>query len=184
MQRKGSAYERTISVMLSKWWTNNERDDIFWRSSASGARATMRKKGGKSTANSVGDIMALDPIGQPLLDTFTIEVKRGYSDELVLIDLIDKPNKKNNKIILWWDKLLLECRENSTRPMLIFRRDRAQACVGLDYSLLSILYDDVGGEVPFNLSFSKIDLPVIMRLEEFLAWIPPTAIQRSNHVYG
>jgi len=41
---KGSSFEREICTILSKWWTNNERDDVFWRTAGSGARATTRSK--------------------------------------------------------------------------------------------------------------------------------------------
>lgn len=37
----------------------------------------MRARKGKRTAGSYGDICALDPIGEPLLNLFTIELKRG-----------------------------------------------------------------------------------------------------------
>jgi len=80
---KGSSFEREICVKLSKWWSKGlgleERDDIFWRSSQSGGRATQRRKSGKDTYGSQGDITAVDPIGTPLLKMFTIELKRGRS---------------------------------------------------------------------------------------------------------
>ena len=65
--------------MLSLWWSNGTRDDIFWRATQSGGRATQRAKSGKRTFGSYGDIAAVDPIGQPLVQLFTIELKRGRS---------------------------------------------------------------------------------------------------------
>lgn len=79
---KGSNFEREVCKRLSLWWTELEtkpRDDVFWRSSISGGRATVRAKTGKSTFGSYGDIAAVDPIGLPLLKLVTIELKRGYS---------------------------------------------------------------------------------------------------------
>lgn len=77
---KGSDFERVLCKQLSKWWSGAEaRDDIFWRSSQSGGRATQRLKSGKKTYGSYGDIAAVDPIGEPLLKLFTIELKRGSS---------------------------------------------------------------------------------------------------------
>lgn len=76
---KGSAFEREICKKLSLWWTGNARDDIYWRSSQSGGRATQRLKSGRSTFGSYGDIAFVDPIGEPLLRLFTIELKRGRS---------------------------------------------------------------------------------------------------------
>lgn len=77
--QKGSAFEREICKALSRWWTDGERDDVFWRSSQSGGRATQRAKKGQSTYGSYGDVAAVDPIGEPLLKVFTIELKRGRS---------------------------------------------------------------------------------------------------------
>ena len=95
---KGAKFEREISKALSRWWTEGERDDIFWRTSQSGGRATTRKKQGKSTKNQDGDICATDPIGQPLLDITTIELKVGYKSWNIkeLNDSIMR--EKNSKI--------------------------------------------------------------------------------------
>lgn len=76
---KGEGFEREISKDLSLWWSREERDDIFWRSSQSGGRAKSRAIAGLNTAYSYGDISFLDPIGKPLLERVVIEVKRGYT---------------------------------------------------------------------------------------------------------
>lgn len=76
---KGGEFERHICKTLSLWWTEQERDDVFWRSSQSGGRATQRLKQGKATFGSYGDIAAVDPIGIALTSVFTIECKRGSS---------------------------------------------------------------------------------------------------------
>lgn len=44
---KGSVFEREICKALGRWWTDGERDDIFWRTAGSGARATCRLERGK-----------------------------------------------------------------------------------------------------------------------------------------
>lgn len=75
---KGSAYERDFCKRLSLWFSGNRRDDIFWRSQNSGGRATQRKKTQQTTYGQSGDIQAVDPIGQPLMNLFTIELKKGY----------------------------------------------------------------------------------------------------------
>lgn len=87
---KGSQFERDICRELSLWWTAGESDAVFWRTPTSGARATTRSKAGKSTANQYGDVIATDPIGQPLLDALTIELKRGYN-KATIHDLLDTP---------------------------------------------------------------------------------------------
>lgn len=74
---KGSEFEREFAKRLGVWWGG--RDDIFWRSSNSGGRATVRRAGGLATAGQAGDIAATDPVGQPLVDLITFELKKGYS---------------------------------------------------------------------------------------------------------
>lgn len=76
---KGGEFEREIAKALSLWWTFEQRDDIFYRSQASGARFTSRWKRGKKTAYQSGDITCSDPDGQPLIDYFSIECKTGYA---------------------------------------------------------------------------------------------------------
>lgn len=78
---KGSCFERDICRQLSLWWTDGKRDDVFWRTAGSGARATNRfRRGNRSTYGQCGDVTATDPIGEALLKFFTIEIKKGYPD--------------------------------------------------------------------------------------------------------
>lgn len=84
---KGGEFERDIAKRLSEWWA--DREDVFWRTAGSGARATVRGKAGKQTAGQSGDICATDPIGQPLIDLITIECKRGYP-KAIIHDAIDR----------------------------------------------------------------------------------------------
>ena len=85
---KGSEFEREFCKDLSLWWTDQERDDIFWRSSNSGGRATVRAKVGRTTAGQYGDVAAIDFDGLPLLELMTMELKRGYSKNTIQ-DLVD-----------------------------------------------------------------------------------------------
>lgn len=78
---KGDDFERDVSRMLSLWWTEGKRDDIFWRTSASGGRATARAEyAGRQTKYEHGDVTFTDPVGKPLLDLAVIEAKRGYTN--------------------------------------------------------------------------------------------------------
>lgn len=126
---KGSNFEREICKKLSLWWTNNERDDVFWRTAGSGARATTRFKKGKKTAYEEGDIKATDPIGQPLMDLVSIELKRGYSKD-TLSDLIDKPkDSKPSMYEKFIEQAIRECKnqEDGKEWILIVKRDRRDA---------------------------------------------------------
>ena len=88
---KGSDFERRICKELSLWWTDGATDDVFWRTAGSGARAKTRAKTARDTFGQHGDIQATDPIGQPLIDVCSIELKCGYN-RLSLQDLIDLPD--------------------------------------------------------------------------------------------
>lgn len=78
-KKKGSAFERAICKTLSKWWTDGQRTDVFWRTQSSGGRATIRSRQGLSTHGQFGDVQASDPIGDPLIRVFMFELKHGYS---------------------------------------------------------------------------------------------------------
>ena len=98
---KGSQFEREICRLLSKWWTSSARDDIFYRTGASGGRATSRAVKGASTANSAGDVGYLDADGEPLLKAFTFELKKGYP-AVSIVRLIDNPLAVKSDNLAGW----------------------------------------------------------------------------------
>lgn len=95
---KGSSFERELCKALDKWWTGSEDEAVFWRSAQSGGRATTRSAKGKHTHGSYGDISAVSPIGEPLVDVFTLELKRGYTKHHIaeLFDLSDYHRENQN----------------------------------------------------------------------------------------
>jgi len=99
---KGSQFERDVCRALSEWWSNGTRDDVFWRSSQSGGRATSRAKKGKKTAGQAGDVAATDPDGFLFTRTFTVELKRGYNraDPMHLLDRTPKMAKQGFEAFL------------------------------------------------------------------------------------
>lgn len=133
---KGSGFEREISKLLSRWWSKGlgqpEREDIFWRSSQSGGRATQRRKKGKDTFGSYGDIAAVDPIGAPLIEMFTIELKRGDSHGCPF-ELIEC---EQSKVMKSWERVLMQTvlahqSAGSKSWLLIHKKDRKQTMVYL-----------------------------------------------------
>lgn len=123
--RKGSRFERTFAKRLSLWWTDNERDDVFWRSSNSGGRATARRKAGVSTFMQAGDIAATDPIGLPLLELITFELKRGYSTSTIAEVFDATPNHKKQQWELFVEQAISSHRDNGSYSwMLVTARDR------------------------------------------------------------
>jgi len=133
---KGSSFEREMCRLLSSWWSCGERDDLFWRSAGSGAMAKTRSKVGKATFGQYGDVQATDPTGQPLLDLFTIELKRGYSSE-TFANMLDKPAGAAKQI---WetfaDQVMTDFKNAGSKSwMLISRRDRRQALIFIPLSI-------------------------------------------------
>lgn len=122
---KGGVFERDIAKKLSLWFSKSKRDDIFYRSHSSGARFTSRKKSNKDTAYQSGDITCSDPIGEPLINKWSIECKTGYGKWDVL-DLIEGKIKKT-KLIEFWEQACKDAIKKE--PILIFRRKGKGACI-------------------------------------------------------
>lgn len=122
---KGGAYEREVVKLLSLWWTRGERDDVFWRTSGSGARATVRKRKGRDTFGQQGDVQAIDPIGQTFLQLHTIEIKRGYKDATPA-DFFDcPPTSRPKEFEKWIMQAVLESKSAKTPYwVIISKRDK------------------------------------------------------------
>ena len=140
--QKGASFERQICATLSRWWTNGQRDDVFYRSSNSGGRAKTRSRQGKGTFGQYGDVQATDPIGQPLMDLCVIELKRGYSNSTIGNVLDAKPNAKPQQWELFVQQVM-EDRWNAGVPywLLITRRNQRQALVFMPVKFMQALGD-------------------------------------------
>ena len=142
---KGSQFERDIARVLSKWWTLGQRDDIFWRSAMSGGMATTRRKQGKAIQTHIGDLVAVDPIGAPLIESTVIELKRGYKG-WCLLDVLDSNRPKTTVFNKFLEQVELECQAaNLAMLLLICRRDRRKPIVisPAKFSANSIAYKGV-----------------------------------------
>ena len=184
---KGSAFERKFCRQLSLWWTQDlaePRDDVFWRTSNSGGRATTRRKKDLETCNQIGDICAVDPIGIPFLKAFTVECKRGYS-KCTLQDILDKPKRgKKQQWEKWIEKLVKEAEQaKSLSWLLVIQRDRREALAITPWGPLTKLtkewIQDFDGEFadPYAfLQWPPHDL-LIIPLLEFLHVLDPEWIK-------
>jgi len=176
---KGSAFEREICKKLSLWWSSGKDDDIFWRSSQSGGRATQRAKKGQTTYGSYGDIAAVNPIGEPLIKMFTIELKRGSSHGCPG-DLLDF--KEDNSKHPWMKCLKQAIKAHkaagSKAWMLICRRDRRQAMVFIESRIFRLLRDNQPIAERGNvMSLYLTDVHLVgIGLEVFLKNITPAKI--------
>lgn len=138
---KGADFERTICKRLSEWWIPG-RDDIFWRSSNSGGRATIRGRVGKSTFGHYGDIAATDPIGAPLLDIAAMEIKRGYN-AADFHALLDRPRKAAQQLWEQWiQQAVASCvGSGSYSWIIIARRDNKDPIIVMENHLWHLLKD-------------------------------------------
>jgi len=127
---KGGTFEREICHALSQWWSDGQRDDMFWRSANSGGRATVRTKKGKGTFGNYGDIRADDPDGHALLEFVTLELKRGYN-RCTIADLLDRSGHEKLK---GFEQFLSQAITSADQAgsygwLLIHRRDKKRALV-------------------------------------------------------
>lgn len=187
---KGASFEREISKQLSLWWSGGTRDDIFWRTSQSGGRATQRAKFGKSTFAGNGDIAAVDPIGQALLQIFTIELKRGRSHGSPG-ELLDALPPTNFKTIRPFEAALNQAvaghvAAGSHHWMLICKRDRTEVMVYFPFrAYLKLREVDYSGyDARFRLQVrngTKKSKPisfVAFKLRTFLQFTPRQIVER------
>jgi hypothetical protein len=182
---KGNTFEREICKLLSKWFSHGERDDIFWRADNSGGRAKSRSRKGKNTYGQYADIRASDPIGEPILQVFTIEAKRGYS-KYTFMDMLDK---KPHMAMQKWEEHALQARTDSKNAkalswMLISRRDQRESLVFIPSKIIRQL-ESMGAELKkiphmqgwvYSRSGKRIHL-YTARLLDFLVKVSPEIVK-------
>lgn len=118
-KNKGGSYERLISKKLSLWYSENEYDDIFYRTQSSGARYTLRKKVGKETHNQDADITSTHPVTELFIKKFSIELKH-YRD-IGFWNIITRGKGAN--VFTFLDEHVKTSKELSKEPILIFRQN-------------------------------------------------------------
>jgi hypothetical protein len=125
---KGSSFERDICKQFSRWITNGERDDVFWRTAGSGARATVRQRRGQSTANSDGDMCCLDAGSEYAWFTegILLEIRRGYN-HWRLEEFLEPKIKKGGLVAYWREEVEKKARQRGKLPMLLWKPDRRPA---------------------------------------------------------
>ena len=181
---KGSAFEREICKKLSLWWTNNKTDDVFWRASNSGGRAKFRGRKGQSTHGQHGDIAAVDPIGEPLINLFTIELKRGYSS-VTPFDILDRSDKAAKQMFgKWWSQVWeSHVVAGSIAPMMITKRDRREVMIYLPYRFVAVhmahLRRLAFPSVFIRLREERDQMPSVFgtTLDQFLLYVTPSDVR-------
>jgi hypothetical protein len=183
---KGSSFEREISRYLSKWWTNNERDDVFWRN---------RVKVTSKTPNAerqLGDITAFHTIGLPFVEMFNVELKIGYSHKSggkkIAWDLLDTIDSKiaddNLLLVQFWKQCKFDAELSGRIPILIFRRDRHQPVACIDYNSFSKIRNYIGDLDAKNISFNyRNEYSIrLYNMEDFFNWMAPETIKHLHHI--
>jgi hypothetical protein len=179
-KNKGSNFERKICRQLSLWWAG--RDDIFWRTAGSGARATVRAKRKCSTANSAGDICALDHGGKPFTDHFLVELKIGYSKGggIDVLKLLDSANSKKGALLLqWWLKAKKEMKFARRKEIwIIFQRDRGKPILMTRGDFIKMLDNRQGMGFPYSTVSTHISEAefTFAVLDDFLSWYSPKQV--------
>jgi hypothetical protein len=130
---KGSSFEREVAVGLSRWISNGERDDLLWRSSQSGGRATTARKSNKALKTCAGDLSAIHPLGQPFLDSFYTELK-AYRDLQYASILTD-----TGHLVNFWKSTIKEAASYGRKPMLIAKQNHKPTLVCLSLSGMEAL---------------------------------------------
>lgn len=126
---KGGRFEREIPKLLSMWWTEGERDDVFWRVGGSGGRAKVRGRKGQSTANQHSDICATDSCGESLTKFMAIELKCGYND-VTFHNLLERSEDqvKGHKLFEWIEQVQEAQKQSGAMTWcIIHKRDRHNA---------------------------------------------------------
>lgn len=113
---KGNVFERSIAKKLSLWLSDNSRDDLLWRTSNSGGRATVRSKKNLTTSNSDGDIASTSPDTQWFSDHIYLELK--HYKNLNFLSLLTSPT---GQIQGWWKTARSQA--GTKHPILIIRQN-------------------------------------------------------------
>lgn len=171
--RKGTPFEREICKKLSLWWSGGESDNIFWRTATSGGRATVRHAAGSSSRYHHGDVCAIDPSGQPLMDLVTVEIKKGYSKDTVQ-DLLDKKKGKNKPTYLQW---FLKAEQTAARAgtkgwLLIVMRDHHHTLAFFPKGLFDLNLPSWEVRIGYK-SGSDLHQVTGIRLQDFFEKISP-----------
>lgn len=177
MSQKGSAFEREICKKLSEWWAGVGAD-VFWRTANSGGRATVRYRKGKSTKGQFGDICATDPIAQPFIDCFHLELKKGYS-KATLSDLMDAGPKNRPTYAKWIDKMEETITKSGQKAwLLIHKRDGRQTMVYWKNRKLTSQYLDKSNITVTHIMTQYQGHPIWgVHLDRFLEFFKPEMVK-------
>jgi hypothetical protein len=118
VKRKGNNFEIAICKQISRFLTNNERDDLLWRIILSGGLQTIRDSGMERHA---GDIVSNHPLGELIMSKIIFECK--HYKNIDIWSLLTHPNSTGQNIMGWWNIHLKKAQEVNRHPVLIARQN-------------------------------------------------------------
>lgn len=187
MAGKGSKFERDICYRLSAWWTGDPESSVFWRSSMSGGRATVRGRKGKRTEGHAGDVAATTADAEQFLRVVTLELKRGYSkDKDNPFYFLDGKADSRPTIMQWIDQARKSAAlAKSMYWMIVAQRDRKETLVYMPASLFAALPVAQPDKGTFPMVTAVVPQPgkaarkfVAVRFDDFLQLVKPEDFKR------
>lgn len=187
---KGGTFENEIAQKISLWLTNGKSDECVRRTESSGARATQRSKKKKARDTMFGDICPADDTDsvQNFFKLISIELKSGYPTGKAKLksgnstvtnwsfnDIIDS-RQELNQFFKFWDQCLTDASKSQREPILIFRRNRREACITMHSDLFDAFQKFSG--YSFGDFFIEVKTPspdgvhslTICNMSEFFKW--------------
>ena len=115
---KGASFERAVSKRLSLWLSDGLRDDLLWRSSLSGGRATVQFRAGTVNLTQSGDVSAIGAGAHEFCERFFTEIKH-YADLRIARGLLCH----TGELVNFWHTAVREAAKYGKRPLLIARQN-------------------------------------------------------------
>jgi hypothetical protein len=126
MSNKGAKFEREVCVKLSRWVSQGQRIDLFWRTAMSGGRATVYGR----NVRQCGDVCAVAPEGHDFSDRYFTEIK--HRQHLDIHGLLSG----TGNLIKFWRKTCRQAAMYNRIPLMIAKQDRLPAIACCDRHLL------------------------------------------------
>jgi hypothetical protein len=151
MAQKGSQFERDMCRLFSRWVSGGDRDDLFWRTSQSGGRATACSRRGAAlkTKGFYGDMALVGgsdhEAGKLFADTVSVEFKRGYN-RVSIQDLLDLPKRAATRTFEYFlEQATHDATESGRLWLLVWKRDSRDPIVVMPHTFLPALGARTGG---------------------------------------
>jgi hypothetical protein len=151
MGQKGSQFERDMCRLFSRWVSGGDRDDLFWRTSQSGGRATACSRRGAALKSKgfYGDMSLADadhPTAKLFADNVSVEFKRGYNRASIQ-DIIDLPARAATRTMEYFlDQAARDAEASGRLWMLVWKRDSRDPIVVLPPSFGASLLGRTDGK--------------------------------------